>query len=105
MRSHVVFGAISNVPNRYLLARLASKAVRGMHRPGARIEDTTNGVLALVGRTSPIACEQTLREPVVTPTRSNMTHPMTPCRSKFVELPPSTGDFSRLLVVGCALGA
>ena len=97
MRSDLVFGAIANVPNRYLLAKLASRAVRGIHKPGVRIEDTTTDLLALVGRTNPIACGQTLREPVVIPLRSKMTLPVTPHRSKFVELPPFDRGFESLI--------
>jgi hypothetical protein len=41
MRSDLVFGAIAKVSNRYLLTKLASKAVRGMHIPFVRIEDAT----------------------------------------------------------------
>ncbi len=46
MRSNLVFEAIQYVPNRYQLCQLASKAMRKMHRPHARIPDTTNYVLS-----------------------------------------------------------
>src|SRR5271166_5460622 len=36
MRSELVFGAIANVPNRFLLTKLASKVVRKLHRPRTR---------------------------------------------------------------------
>jgi hypothetical protein len=46
MRSDLVFGAITDVPNRFLLTQLASKAVRRLHRPGTRMQDTANSVFA-----------------------------------------------------------
>ena len=46
MRSALVFGAITHVPNRFLLSQLASKAARKLHRPGTRMQDTANSVFA-----------------------------------------------------------
>jgi hypothetical protein len=82
MRSELVFGAIANVSNRYLLTRLTSKAVRGMHKPGVRIEDTINDVFVRFSRASPIACEQAPRKPLTVPMRPKMTRPIIPHRSK-----------------------
>ncbi len=45
MRSDLVFGALSNVSNRYQLCQLASKATRKLHKPNTRLQDTTNEVL------------------------------------------------------------
>lgn len=45
MRSHLVFEAVSHIPNRYQLCQLAIKAIRVMHRPHTRIPDTANQVL------------------------------------------------------------
>ena len=45
MRSDLVFGALSNVSNRYQLCQLASKATRMLHKPNTRLQDTTNEVL------------------------------------------------------------
>ncbi len=45
MRSELVFGAMTTIPNRYLLTKLASKATRKFHRPHDRIQETTNAVL------------------------------------------------------------
>jgi hypothetical protein len=59
MRSDQVFGAMTNVPNRYLLSQLASKAARKLHRSGTRMQDTTNDVLVRFRRANPIGCEQT----------------------------------------------
>ena len=65
MRSDQVFGAMTNVPNRYLLSQLASKAARKLHRSGTRMQDTTNDVLVRFSRANPIGCEQPLRERLV----------------------------------------
>ena len=45
MRSDLVFGALSQVSNRYSLCQLASKATRKLHKPNTRLQDTTNEVL------------------------------------------------------------
>ena len=55
MRSELIFGSVAYVSNRYLLAMLASKATRKLHRPNARIQDTANDAFAHLGRTKPIA--------------------------------------------------
>ena len=55
MRSELIFGATSYVSNRFLLTRLASKAIRKLHRPNTRIEDTTNDVLVRFSRANPLA--------------------------------------------------
>jgi hypothetical protein len=41
--------------NPYLLVRAASKAMRLLHRPHTRLEDTTNDVVRLFGQTRPPA--------------------------------------------------
>jgi hypothetical protein len=60
MRSDLVFGAIAHISNRYHLCRLASKAARRFHVPKARLQDTTNDVLAHLRHSFSI--EQTARE-------------------------------------------
>jgi hypothetical protein len=55
MRSELVFGAITYVPNRFLLTRLASKATHSFHKPNTRIEDTTNQVFERFTRVNPLA--------------------------------------------------
>jgi len=45
MRSHLIFGALAPVQNRYLLCQLVSKATRKFHRPATRVQDTMNEVL------------------------------------------------------------
>jgi hypothetical protein len=50
MRSELIFGAMAYVSNCYLLAMLASKAARKLHRPKTRIEDTANDAFARFAR-------------------------------------------------------
>lgn len=45
MHSALLFEAKAHILNRFLLARFVSKATRALHRPGTRIQDTTNDVL------------------------------------------------------------
>lgn len=54
MRSDLVFAAIRQVSNSFLLARNLEKTARKSHKPGTCIQDTTNDVLALFGCASPI---------------------------------------------------
>jgi hypothetical protein len=58
MRSDLVFGAMTNVPNRYLLPQFASKAARNLNKPGARLQDTANDVLVRFSRDNPVGREQ-----------------------------------------------
>jgi len=53
MRSDLVFGALSQVSNRYQLCQLASKATRKLHKPNTRLQDTANEVLARFHTTNP----------------------------------------------------
>jgi hypothetical protein len=53
MRSDLVFGALSQVSNRYQLCQLASKATRKLHKPNTRLQDTTNEVLGRFQATHP----------------------------------------------------
>jgi hypothetical protein len=53
MRSDLVFGALSQVSNRYQLCQLASKATRKLHKPNTRLQDTTNEVLVRFHTTNP----------------------------------------------------
>ena len=58
MRSYLVFGAITHVPNRFLLTQLASTAARKLHRPGARMQDTANSVFAHFSVSNPLREKQ-----------------------------------------------
>ena len=59
MRSELVFCAKKHIGNRYLLVRAAAQAVRKVHRPHARIADTTNEVLEWFARGNPFATRVT----------------------------------------------
>jgi hypothetical protein len=89
MRSDLVFGALTYVPNRYLLTRLASRAARKLHKPGVRIEDTTNDVLVRFGCANPMAPEPVPREPPKVLLRAKMKSPAFPDPSEVVVLPSS----------------
>lgn len=73
MRSYLVFSAMKQVSNRFLLAKTAAHATRGFHKPGARIQDTTNYVLMCIGRANPIA--QTNAGPTATNIPARLTRP------------------------------
>ena len=92
MRSDVVFGAMTIVPNRYLLAQLASKAARKLHKPGSRMQDTMNDVLLRFRRANPIGCEQPLREPLLLQLLPEETRPVVPHKSEVAPLPPARED-------------
>jgi hypothetical protein len=49
MRSELVFGAANCISNRYQLAKLASRALRALHRPNTRIAETANDVFLRLG--------------------------------------------------------
>jgi hypothetical protein len=87
MRSDLVFGAVANVSNRYLLSQLASKAARKLHRSGTRMQDTTNDVLVRFSCANPIGCEPALREGLEARLRPIMTRPVIPNQSKAVTKP------------------
>jgi hypothetical protein len=55
MRSELIFGAMRYVPNRFLLIRIASKAIRSFHRSNTRIQDTANEVFERFTRGNPLA--------------------------------------------------
>ena len=89
MRSDLVFGAMTNVSNRYLLSQLASKAARKLHRSGSRLQDTTNDVLVRFSLADPIG-----REPVLRVGLQVRLHPITtrqaiPNKARAVTLPPA----------------
>jgi hypothetical protein len=69
MRSDLVFGAMKQVSNRFLLAKVLAKATREFHKPGARVEDTTNDVLVRCGCANPIAQRDTAPIAADIPTR------------------------------------
>jgi hypothetical protein len=54
MRSELVFGALTNVSNRFLLTHLAAKATRKFHRPSTRIQETMDDIFARFGHANPL---------------------------------------------------
>ncbi len=80
MRSELVFAAIADVPNRFLLTQLVAKATRAMHMPGTRIENTTNDVLARFSRSNPLVGLPPIEDPTIRARPSkpdaNITYPM-----------------------------
>ena len=48
MRSELVFEAKRTLSNRYELCRVLSTAARKFHKPGTRVEDTTDDVLQYI---------------------------------------------------------
>ncbi len=105
MRSDQVFGAMTNVPNRYLLSQLAAKAARKLHRSGIRMQDTTNDILVRFSRSNPIGCDQALRERLVVPLCPVMTRPVIPHKSKVVALPSERENSNPLWEAARVLGA
>jgi hypothetical protein len=65
MRSDRVFGALTNVSNRYLLSMLAAKAIRRFHRPNTRVEETANEVFVRFSRANSMGRQQCVRQPCV----------------------------------------
>jgi hypothetical protein len=55
VRSELVFGAMTQVPNRLLLVKLASRATRILHRPNSRIQETMNDVFERFSHANPTA--------------------------------------------------
>jgi hypothetical protein len=55
MRSELVIGSMTYVSNRFLLSRVAAKAIRRFHRPNTRIQDTANEVWERFTRGNPLA--------------------------------------------------
>jgi hypothetical protein len=105
MRSDLVFGAMTNVSNRYLLSQLASKAARKLHKSGTRLQDTTNDVLVRFSLASPIGCEFVLRERLVVQLRPIMTRPAILHKSEVVPLPPARENSNPLLEAARVLSA
>ena len=55
MRSERVFAAMTYVPNRFLLTKLAAAATRKFHRPNTRIQETMDEVLLRFSEVNPMA--------------------------------------------------
>jgi hypothetical protein len=74
MRSDVVFDAMKQVSNRFLLVKVLATATRAFHKPGARLEDTTNEVLVRCGRANPIAEQNAVLIAATAGARRNRPH-------------------------------
>jgi len=55
MRSERIFGTMTYISNRYLLAMLVAKATRKLHKPNTRIQEGINDVLERFSQANPIA--------------------------------------------------
>lgn len=100
MRSDLVFGALVNVPSRYLLCKLVAKATRAFHRPGARLHDTTNNVLDRFSRARSIADVQASHELMVLPIRRQKTA----LPIWHAPIPPTPARISRVARASIELG-
>src|ERR1700678_1665211 len=87
MRSDLVFSAMTHVPNRYLLARVLAHATRKLHRPGTRIQDTTNEALARFSSANPIADENAVRVSVPVSLRRSRPLPVIPHEPRNIIVP------------------
>lgn len=74
MRSDLVFTAVKQVSNRFLLVKALAKATRGLHKPGTRFEDTTNDVLRHFGR--PISIAQRTAAPIAAGILAHRSRPL-----------------------------
>jgi hypothetical protein len=95
MRSDLIFDAVTQVSNRFLLVKVLAKATRDFHRPGARIEDTTNDVLLRCGCANPIADDNAIRISTIAGSRRRRAHAAVVHRAgTFTVLPVGKGSHS-----------
>jgi len=87
MRSDLVFSAMTHVPNRYLLATVLAHATRKLHRPGSRIQDTTNEALARFSSANPIADKNAVRVSATVSSRRSRQQPVIPRQAKSIIVP------------------
>ena len=87
MRSNLIFGAMTQVSNRFLLAGALAKATRRLHKPGTRIEDTTTEVLARFGCANPIAKGDTVPIAANIPTHHSRPPVVITSQSKHLNVP------------------
>jgi hypothetical protein len=67
MRSHLIYGALAPVQNRYMLCQLVSKATRKFHRPATRVQDTMNDVLVKFSKASDAERVMAIAESIAEP--------------------------------------
>ncbi len=105
MRSDLVFGAMRNVPNRYLLTMLASKAARALHKPGTRMQDTANDVLVQFSLANPMASERTARTRPKRALHTQVTLLVLPRKSEVAAFLPARESSNALWEAANILGA
>jgi hypothetical protein len=86
MRSDLVFGATNRIPNRFLLVRALAKAARGLHKPGTRIQDTTNDVLVRFTEANQIAPHDAVSVAAEVPSQSKKAQTAKPGSSKHAKV-------------------
>lgn len=67
MRSHLIYGALAPVQNRYMLCQLVSKATRKFHRPATRVQETMNDVLVKFAKADDAEKVMAIAAPVAEP--------------------------------------
>jgi hypothetical protein len=87
MRSDLVFGAMKQVSNRFLLARTVAQATRAFHRPRTRIQDTTNEVLIRFGGANSSAREIIVLIPATAPLRRSKRQQAIPDKTQSLTVP------------------
>ena len=88
MRSDLVYGAIKQVSNRFLLAKGLAKATREFHRPGTSIEDTINDVLVRCSSSNPIVDGNAVRNSTTPGSRRSRQRPVVVHRTGIFSVPP-----------------
>jgi len=87
MRSDLVFGALKQVSNRFLLAKTVALATRGFHKPGTRIQDTTNEVLIRFGGANSSARGIVVLIPAAAPLRRSKRPQAIPDKTQSLTVP------------------
>jgi|SRR5580658_135610 hypothetical protein len=105
MRSELVFGAMANVPNRYLLSQLASRAARKLHKAGTRMQETTNEVLVRFSRADPLGYDQALAKHAAVLLHPIIPRPVIPQKSKSDTFTPARENPNPLREAARVLGA
>jgi hypothetical protein len=97
MRSDLVFGAVKQVSNRFLLVKAVAKTTRNFHRPGTSIEDTISDVLLRCGSVNPIADENAIRNSTIVMSRRNRSRTVVIHRAGNFTVPPVSERSKALL--------
>ena len=105
MRSDLVFGAMTHVPNRYLLCQVAFKAARKLHRPGNRMQETANDVLVRFSRSNSIGSARALRVSQTSPLHPQQTLPVLSHKPEVAKFIPARERLNPLWEAARASGA